>query len=264
MPYEPPAARAVGLLNEKPLHAALKAWYAEPGDRFEVPVDGYLIDIVRGDLLVEIQTRGLVALRSKLEKLLCTHPVRVVLPIAAEKWVVRLSNDGPEPIGRRKSPSRGSVADMFCELVSFPRLLACPGFSLEVLLIQEEEVRRQGLGRNWRRRGWGTAERRLLSVVDRRMLETTADLADLIPPELPEPFTTAGLAQAVGRPLPTAQKMAYCLRHLGVIAPVGQEGRAVRYARVPEAAEPAGSRRETSGRCARDEGDDTGPTAPAG
>jgi hypothetical protein len=23
----------VGLLNEKPLHAALKAWYARPGDR---------------------------------------------------------------------------------------------------------------------------------------------------------------------------------------------------------------------------------------
>lgn len=42
------AQSGIGTLNEKPLHAALKGWYARPGDRFEVPVDGYLVDIVRG------------------------------------------------------------------------------------------------------------------------------------------------------------------------------------------------------------------------
>ena len=26
----------IGLLNEKPLHASLKQWYAQPGDQFEV------------------------------------------------------------------------------------------------------------------------------------------------------------------------------------------------------------------------------------
>jgi hypothetical protein len=29
----------IGLLNEKPLHASLKEWYAQPGDRFEEPAD---------------------------------------------------------------------------------------------------------------------------------------------------------------------------------------------------------------------------------
>ena len=42
----------IGTLNEKPLHAALKAWYAQPGDRLEVAVDGFVVDIVRGDLLI--------------------------------------------------------------------------------------------------------------------------------------------------------------------------------------------------------------------
>ena len=54
----PATSNGVGLLNEKPLHASLKAWYAQPGDRFEVNVDGSVIDIVRGELLVEIQTRS--------------------------------------------------------------------------------------------------------------------------------------------------------------------------------------------------------------
>jgi hypothetical protein len=49
----------IGLLNEKPLHASLKAWYAQPEDRFEVPVEEFVIDIVRDDLLLEIQTSNL-------------------------------------------------------------------------------------------------------------------------------------------------------------------------------------------------------------
>ncbi len=48
----------IGSLNEKSLHAALKAWCLQPGDQTEVPVDGYIIDIVRGDLLIEVQTRN--------------------------------------------------------------------------------------------------------------------------------------------------------------------------------------------------------------
>jgi len=50
----------IGELNEKPLHAALKTWYAGPDDRVEVPVNGgqrgYVIDLVQDDLLIEIQT----------------------------------------------------------------------------------------------------------------------------------------------------------------------------------------------------------------
>ena len=79
----PAMSNGVGLLNEKPLHASLKAWYAQPGDRFEVQVDGSVIDIVRDELLVEIQTRSFSALKRKLEKLVISHPVRLVFPIAA-------------------------------------------------------------------------------------------------------------------------------------------------------------------------------------
>lgn len=53
MSSDPPG---IGRLNEGPLHAALKRWCARPGDRLEAVVDGYVIDIVRADLLLEIQT----------------------------------------------------------------------------------------------------------------------------------------------------------------------------------------------------------------
>ena len=63
------SAPGIGTLRERPLHASLKRWYAEPGDRTEVAVDGYVIDLVRGDLLIEVQTRGLSSARHKVAAL---------------------------------------------------------------------------------------------------------------------------------------------------------------------------------------------------
>lgn len=66
----------IGLLNEKPLHASLKDWYAKSGDKFEVQVDGFVIDIVRNDLLLEIQTGNFASIKSKLTNLVHSHQVR--------------------------------------------------------------------------------------------------------------------------------------------------------------------------------------------
>jgi hypothetical protein len=223
-----PQPPTIGVLNEKPMHAALKQWYAQPGDRFEVLVDGYVIDIRRGDLLIEIQTGNFSALKGKLSSLVERHPVRLVYPIPQEKWIIKMA-EGDEETKRRKSPKRGSVEEIFKELVSFPEILALPNFSLEVLLIQEEEVRRFDGRRGWRRRGWVTEERRLLAVVAQPRFETPADLWALIPNELPETFTTSDLAHAMGKPRRLAQQAAYCLRKMGVITSVGKQGRSVAY-----------------------------------
>ena len=75
---------AIGTLNEGPIHAALKASYAEPGDVLEASVDGYVVDILRGDLIVEIQTAGFSAIARKLRDLVARHRVRLVHPVAGE------------------------------------------------------------------------------------------------------------------------------------------------------------------------------------
>jgi len=228
----PNTPHRISTLNEKPLHAALKMWYAQPGDRFEIPVDGFIVDVVRGDLLVEVQTRNFAAIKRKLAALTAHHPVRLVYPVAREKWIVRLTEDGRSQLGRRKSPKPGGVEHVFEELVHIPTLLSNPNFSLDVLLIQEEEVRRYDGRRRWRRHGWVTDERRLLEVVDQHLFETPADICTLVPPTLPEPFTTAALAAALGKRRRLARKMAYCLREMGALAPVGKQGNAILYTRA--------------------------------
>jgi hypothetical protein len=219
-------------LNEKPMHAALKQWYAQPGDVFESLVDGFVVDILRGDLLIEIQTGNFSALKEKLLTLVAKRPVRLVYPIAHQKWIIMLAPEGEGQAQRRKSPKRGGAEDVFRELVSFPELLLQPNFSLEVLLIQEEEVRRYDRRRGWRRKGWVTEERRLLQVVSQQCFETPADVWALIPDHLPQTFTTSDLAGAMTKPRRLAQQAAYCLRKMGVITQVGKQGRSVLYARA--------------------------------
>jgi hypothetical protein len=134
----------------------------------------------------------------------------LIYPIAQEKWIVKPTKDNGGEYTCRKSPKRGRVDDLFWEMVSFPQLLANPNFSLEVLMIREEEVRRHERKRNWRRRGWITDERRLVEVVDQQVFENPADWQALLPENLGESFTTGDLAEAMGIRRQLAQKMAYC------------------------------------------------------
>ena len=219
----------IGLLNEKPLHASLKQWYAQPGDRFEVPVDRFVVDIVRDDLLIEIQTRNFASINSKLRELTRSYDVRLVYPVIQEKWIVRLeTRDGGIEV-RRKSPKRGRVEDLFWELVSIPQLLTNPNFSLEVLMIRAEEVRRYDPRRKrWRRKGWVIEGRRLVDVLESRLFVNPADWLAFVPEGL-QSFTTKDLATVSDTNRDLAQKMAYCLRQARMIEMIGRQGRANLY-----------------------------------
>ena len=219
----------IGTLGEKSLHSALKDWYAGPDDRLEVEVDGFHIDILRHKLLIEIQTSNFSSQRKKLKTLTQKHHVRLVFPIAKEKWIVRLSADGMKRLGRRKSPKKGHLFHIFEELVSIPGLIRNENFSLEVLLIQEEEVRCDDGQGSWRRKGWSVADHRFLGVVSRHVFGNPSDFLAFIPPDLSDPFSTHELAKCIEQPRWLAQKMAYCLRHMGVIEVVGKKGNSLLY-----------------------------------
>ncbi len=221
----------IGTLNEKPLHAALKRWAAEDGDRFEVPVGRFVADIVRGDQIIEIQTGSTSVLRRKITALLGRRAVRLLLPIAALKTISTLDETGEE-IRSRRSPVRGSLFDAFHELVNLRAFLGDPNFSIDVVLIHEEEVRRPRRRRKRRRsKDWEVHERRLVEVIDSVSLHHPADYLAFVPASLGEPFSTADLATAIDRPRWMARKVAYVLREMGVLLPVGKQGNAILYER---------------------------------
>jgi len=214
----------IGELREGPLHRALKEWLSAPGDAFEVPVEGYVIDLVRaGGELVEVQTGGFSPLRAKLDALLDRHRMRIVHPVPARRRIVRVDAAG-EVLSSRPSPKRPGACAIFEGLVSFPTLLSHPHLTVDVLLCAEDHVRAPApvRGRRFLR---DPGERRLTEVLERIELRGAADLAGLA--ALPTgPFTTRELAVAMGSPLVLAQKAAHCLRALGVLEAAGTRGRA--------------------------------------
>lgn len=234
---------SIGTLRENSLHASIKSWYAGPEDQIEVLVDGFHVDILTsGGSIVEIQTQSFAHIKRKLNMILVTYPVRLVYPIARERWVVRLDSTTGEAISRRRSPKKGQWHQVFWEMVSFPELLDHPNFSLELLLTQEEEIliripepqpgKKQPRA-SWRRKGWMIDDRRLLDILDRRIISSPIDLLSMLPEGLPATFSTSDLARLLSQPPQLAQKMLYCLRKTNLVQVVGMQRKAYRYQLAP-------------------------------
>ena len=214
----------IGVLREGPLHAAVKAVLARPGDRLEVPVSRFVIDLVRADgELVEIQTGGFSALGPKLDALLDEYRFRIVYPVAAERRIVRVDEHG-QVTSVRRSPKRAGLLDVFDRLVAFPSLLTHPHLTVEVLLLREDH-RRGVRASQARQRRRDPGERRLVEVLDRVEIQGPPDLLRALPGLPSDPFSTREFAGLLGCSLVLAQRTVYCLRMIGIIEMAGKRGR---------------------------------------
>ncbi len=209
-------------MTEYSLHSEIKDWYMSPGDQLETKVDDFIIDVLRDNLLIEIQTGNFSAIKKKLTKLLQNNnKVKLVYPIAKLKWIVHVTDSG-ELVRRRKSPKKGKLTDLFYELVHAPNLIKDRNFSLEVLLIEEEEVRCNDGRGSWRRRGVSVKDRKLLNVFDKIAFEDRKDFLKFLPHDLDGSFSNKVLASKLGISVALAQKITYCLRKMGVISVAGK------------------------------------------
>jgi hypothetical protein len=222
----------IGSLNEQPLHASLKEWYAGADGRVEVLIDGFIVDVFKDGSIIEIQTGNFSSIKSKLTRLSSDYNLKLVYPVAAEKWILKHPKDNMGEITKRKSPKKGRRAEIFTELVSFPELLCSERFSLEITMIKEQELRVFTGEKPWRQHGWVTVERQLLEVMETHTYHNPSELSALIPSGLPKYFTTNDIASTGSMPRWLAQKMAYCLRNMGVIEQVGKKGRSNLYALI--------------------------------
>ena len=200
---------AIGELNERSLHRALKARYATPGSVTEQAVDGFVADVLIGGRIVEIHTGSFWPLKKKLPRLLERFAVTLVYPVAQDRYIVMMPDgagvlgvppvplvpvapaapalpvaapvpddrddaDPPiVPLRRRKSPKHDSVFAVFDGLTSIPTLLEHPNLTLDVVMTVEEDVRVKDSGPRGRarrpRRRYGRG--RGWIRIDRRLVE---------------------------------------------------------------------------------------------
>src|SRR5665647_66665 len=218
-------------MNEFSLHSEIKKIYSLPGDQFEVKLDNYIVDILRENLVIEVQTKNFSALKEKLQMLTQKHKVRLVYPLPEKKWITHVTKDHLE-LNTRKSPKKGKLTDLFRELVMIPNMIGEENFSLEVLLIDEEEVRCDDGKGSWRRKGVSIRERKLLKVNNRILFQTKVDYLKILPEDLNEVFTNKELAHLAKISVRTARQITYCLRKSSVIRLAGKNGRSLAFQKI--------------------------------
>ncbi|MHA2394735.1 MAG: hypothetical protein ACXAEX_22630 [Promethearchaeota archaeon] len=215
-------------MTEQTLHEQLKELYSqEIGDK-EAIIGDYRVDVVRRNLLIEIQTRSFSSIRDKLRDLTKENRVKLVHPIANLKWITRLDEKG-EQISSRKSPKKGKVEEIFHELVYLPKLLMDPNFELEVVLVNMEEYWIDDGKGSWRRRKWSIYDKKMITLHKRHQFRSPTDFVNLIPKTLPRKFTSKQLSKEASIRFRLAQKMLYCLTKMKIVERNGKKGRAYIY-----------------------------------
>lgn len=211
---------------ETSLHRDLKCIYAKDGSSIEVKLGKYRIDVVTDERLIEIQHGSLAAIRRKIADLLKRHEVLIVKPLVIRKHLVKRARKRGKATTRRLSPKRGCPLDIFHELVYFTDVFPHRRLTLEVVSVEIEEWRYPGHGRRRRRRAgdYVVEDQKLLDIHGVQQLRTAGDLRQLVPAQLPTPFHTAHLADALQIDRWVAQRIAYCFRRMGTAREVAKDG----------------------------------------
>lgn len=225
------SSHIIGGLNERSLHLQLKNHYAGKNAVTEEKIDNYVIDIVTSDELIEIQTGSFSGIRKKLADLLPCHRIRIVHPVAAET-IINVYNEDGSPRSRRRSPKRGSYFSAAAELLYIAELLPEPNLSVEIVLVRQEEIRRDDGKGARRRRGVSIEDRLLSEIIESRVFSDTEDYLRLLPPGLESPFGNREIAERLppvgagsrGR-LRLAGQITWLLRKLELIETAGKDGR---------------------------------------
>lgn len=218
---------------ESSLHQQLKQHYAGDGAT-EVTLGDYRIDAIRDDELIEVQCASLSAIRKKCGKLLKQHRLRVVKPVVIRTRIVKCKRVGGPVTSRRLSPKRGSVLDLFEEMIYFNGIFPHPNLVLEIPLLHVEQLRvpRKKKSRWWHK-DYRVADVSLESIEGSVELREARDLLQLL--ELPhqlQQFDTAAIANAIDRPRWFAQQAAYVLRNTGAIEQIERKRNGIIYQRA--------------------------------
>ena len=221
---------SISTYNEKSLHAELKKLYLRKEYKSEVYVNGYIVDILTDDQqIIEIQTKGFAVIKRKLTNLIQTHKIKLVYPLAFEKYLFLYDKSEKNILYKRKSPKKQTIIDIVNELIWIKPILAHRNFSLDVVFIKENEIRRNDGKGSWRRKGISIVDRNLIKVIKIQSFRKKKDYKCLLPGDCVKQFTNKQLANILNISLRKTQKITYCLTEIGLLKKIDNKGRAYVY-----------------------------------
>ena len=168
-------------------------------------------------------------MRPKLERFLPLYPVTIVYPIPYCKHVFWIDEETGEISGGRKSPLKGSPYLAFKELYRIKAYLQDPNLTIRLTFLNMEEYKLLNGWSRDKKRGSSRYDRIPVSIEGEMEFTCAQDYVQLIPYDLPEPFTSAQLAKAVQIRKEQAGIVCNILHDLGVMKREGKKGNAYLY-----------------------------------
>ena len=222
----------IGTYREKKLHVILKRYFEDDPAFHEIPAKGFIADILRGDVITEIETAGFSGLGVKLAAYLPEYRVRLVHPLAGKKYVSWIDPETREISSRNRSPKKEGAYDLLFEMVRILPYAADPGLTVLGPVMEMEEYRlADGWGRGGKR-GSHRFERIPADLIDIIELCSDDDYRRYIPDCLPDVFTVKAFSEAARIDNGRARAVMKVMERRGVLVQLGKEGRAVTWGRV--------------------------------
>ncbi|MDR2211031.1 MAG: hypothetical protein LBO65_06130 [Spirochaetaceae bacterium] len=215
--------RSIGTEHESTLHRELKLRYALGGG-IEIERAGFVCDAQDSQgRLVEIQTGSFGPLKKKLPILTAQETVRLIHPVIVTKTIELFDTQG-KLISRRKSPRKGSLWNLFDQMIYAPQLAELPNLTVEVVLLDAVERRIADGKGSWRRRGISVHDRSLERYRETIPFFGPPDYRNILPFRRGEKFSSALLAERAGIRPELARKTLYVLTAIKAVKRLRKEG----------------------------------------
>jgi len=224
----------INLYSEYSLHDQLKRQAAGQGGRIEVAIEGKIADALRPDgEIVEIQTGSLSPIVDKAE-FWCGkgYKLRIQIPLAAQKTIVRIGQSSGEILSRRRSPKKETLWSVFDRFVRASSLLSLPGLVIELVYIEMEEIRtvlEEPVRRGRFLKSYATVDRNLVAVRESREFASPGDWLALLPHCDSGYWTSTSLGKDAGIGTARARKVLYTYARAGLLDPIPSSERVKRY-----------------------------------
>lgn len=229
----------IGLLGEKWQHQIIKRYLSEdPADHEVRFADTRFVSDVRvGDRIFEVQTGSFAPMKRKLERYFADPAVHitVVHPFPAVRYLSWINAKTGEIAPRRRVAGKRAPIRLLPELYPLIPLLSYftqGRLSFRLLLLEVQDFKLLDGRTESRKVGASRIERIPTGLLQELELCTPADLAALLPDDLPEPATVAELSRATGLRGLDAYSAVRVLLAVGVLADAGKKGRGMAVRRL--------------------------------
>jgi hypothetical protein len=220
----------IGVLSEKPIHAALKRYFAGNSD-CEIKIGSYIADTVGENGIYEIQTAGWDKLKNKLNVFLEASHVTVIYPFEQRVHSTTIDEHAGELV--KKSPVRNNknMTKFFLELYRIKAFLTHPNLTVCIAGLEVEIVKFIDPKKPRKR---AVKQKKPLGLLSEIYLNSAEDYRRFLPENLPEKFTRQEFIKLSKKC--DGSILLEILEYMAVVRKCGKRGREFVYNATPSCA----------------------------